>query len=454
MKFPTPARGLLLACSLSLPVALMSTALADTLKLKDGTTLEGVATDVPEGIKFTWRPTPSIKEEKVFKTSEIAEIKRLAPDELEIPALRKLVPTGDMVSATDYTKTIEGKLKPFLQKYPTSKLGEEVKGILKTYEEELEKINNGWQKLDGAWISPEEDKWNRYNIAAKILRKEMQDEVAKKNTKEALDKFMKLKAEYLASPAFVEALDIYNKMLDDYDRELLRQIQEFPARMKELEERKATLSKAEADEVALAIKKRLSDLKLKVDAEKKDKTPILSSDEYDLNTLKTASTSVAKERLTVSTLIRDKKKYEEAAEMVSKAFAESGKGNAQMAFTILEQALKKDVLRNDAKLKGRLLIFKEANDEAQKAAPKPVVSTTPKGDPAPANSSKPTTAAKPNTEKKKPVERVKPAASTDEEPVVEEESNIGLIAGAIGGAALLLGGLWFMKSRKKDDNED
>ncbi len=460
-RISTPARGLRLACSLSLPLALMSVVLADTLKLKDGTTLEGVATDVPpDSIKFVWRPSKSIKEERVFKLSEIAELKRLAPDELEMPALRALVPTPDLFGATAYTKIIEGQLKPFLTKYPASKLAEEVKGILKTLEAELEKVNNGWQKLEGTWISPEESKWNDYNIDAKILRKQMQDDIKALDTKGALDKMIKLKSEYLATPAFVEAVEMYSKMLDDYDKELLGKIREQPARMKELEANKATLDKVAAAELQLAIDKRKSDLKLKNDDEKKLKVPILSADDYDLQSLKASQISVAKERVAVQGLIRDKAKYAEVADLVTRALTEGGKGNAQGAFYLMDQAMKKDVVKNDPKLKAKTLAFKNAADESAKNAPKPVVNTPaipPKGDPAP-----PKTVDKAKEDKAaadKKLEETKKALAAkkleaDKQQEEEESSNSTYLIGGAGLLVVLGAGFAFMKKRKKNEEDE
>jgi LPXTG-motif cell wall-anchored protein len=460
-RISTPARGLRLACSLSLPLALMSVVLADTLKLKDGTTLEGVATDIPpDSIKFEWRPSKSIKEERIFKRSDIAELKRLAPDELEITALRTLLPTPDLFGATGYTKIIEGQLKPFLTKYPASKLAEEVKGILKTCEEELEKVNNGWQKLEGKWISPEESKWNDYNIEARILRKQMQDDIKALDTKGALDKMIKLKSEYIGTPAFVEAVESYSKMLDSYDRELLGKINEYPARKKELEANKATLDKVAAEELQLAIDKRKSDLKLKNDDEKKLKVPILSSDEYDLQSLKASQVSVAKERVAVAALIRDKAKYAEVADLVSRALAEGGKGNSQMAFTLMDQAMKKDVIKNDPKLKAKTLAFKNAADESAKNAPKPVVNTPalpPKGDPAPPKVVDKVKEDKAAAAKKMEEAKQALAAKKAETASLEAEEETGTGTYLLGGAGLLVvagAAFAFLKKRRKNEDDE
>ena len=91
--------------TLALMASLLSLANGDTLKLKDGTVLDGTATKVtPEEVTFKWRPKPSISDEKVFKRSEIAELIVLTPDEAAAIPLRKLVPTPDNMSATEYGK--------------------------------------------------------------------------------------------------------------------------------------------------------------------------------------------------------------------------------------------------------------------------------------------------------------------------------------------------------------
>jgi colicin import membrane protein len=273
---------------------------------------------------------------------------------------------------------------------------------------------------------------------------------------------IKLKTEYIATPAFVEAVELYSKMLDDYDKELLRQIQEFPARQKELAERKATLDKAGAEELDLAIKKRLSDLKLKIDDEKKLKVPIQSSDEYDLQSLKASQSSVAKERLSVQSLIRDKAKYAEVADQVTRALAEAGKGNAQMAYTLMDQATKNPLVKSDLKLKTKKETYKIAADEAAKSAPKPVVTTPgipPKGDPAPVVKASEKAAADKAAAVKKEAERRAAAAAAKKsegstDAPEEEDNTTTYLLGGVGALVLGAVGFFFLKKRKKNEDDD
>lgn len=427
---------------------------ADTLTLKDGTKLEGKAVEVTaDSVKFEYRPTPSIKEEKVFKKTDIAELKTTAPDEAAIVEIRKLLPTPDLMSPTEYSKAIEGQLKPFLSKFPTSKLADEVKKTLATYEEELGKLNNGWQKIDGQWISPDENRWNYYVIEARVLRKEMENEIKKNNVKGALDKMARLKKDYGGTKSFVDALDLYSKLLDDYDRELTRMQLEQPALLKELNERKKTLDKAALDDLEVALKKDSTDLKIKVQAETAAKVPIISVDKLDLASLKAGQSAVTKERVAVQKMLNEKTKYVEVADLVEKGLAEGGKGNAQMAFTLIEQAQKK-LGANDAGLKAMRDKWKLASDEMAKLAPKPTpaanTDTPVKGDPAAPAKSGDGAGKKPAATKAET--KPKPAASAPAPLEEESDNSMYLLAGA---GVLVLGALgWMFGKRKKKADDD
>ena len=357
------------------------------------------------------------------------------------------------MSPTEYSKAIEGLLKPFVSKFPTSKLLDEVKKTLATYEEELGKLNSGWQKIDGQWVSPEENRWNYYVIEARVLRKEMESEIKKNNMKGALDKMARLKKDYAGTKSFVEALDLYNKVLDDYDRELTRMQLEQPSLLKELNDRKKTLDKAALDDLEIALKKDSNDLKIKIQAEIASKVPIISVDKLDLASLKAGQAAVTKERVLVQKMLTEKPKYMEVADLIERGLAEGGKGNAQMAFTLIEQAQKK-LAGNDAVIKGMRDKWKLAADEMAKLAPKPTpaanTDTPVKGDPAAPAKSGDGAGKKPATTKAET--KPKPAAAAPAPLEEESDNSIYLLAGA---GVLVLGAVgWMFSKRKKKADDD
>ena len=437
--------------TLALMASLMSLATADTLKLKDGTVLEGTATKVtPEEVTFKWRPKPSISDEKVFKRSEIAELTVLTPDEAAVEPLRKLVPTPDNMSATEYGKIIKEQLQPYMTKFPSSKFAKEVQTILDAYTKEMEDINKGGIKLNGVWISPADFRSKEYIYNAMIIRREMETEMKAGNYKEALDKMTKLKADYIATTSFVEAIDLYEKALVEMQDSLISLEQAHPALLEELEKQKKTLNKVELDQLMIELKKNEGELKIKNDIERNKRSPILSYDKHNLSSIKTAKSAIEKELAGVSKLKELKPKYAEAAQIVEKAINESAKGNPTLALTNFELA-KKTLPAMDSKLLVLMAAAKASVDELQKTAPKPTPpppagGSIPKGDPA--KSGDKSGAKKPDASK------TEGATSKSTESASTEEQDDTMTYLLVGAGVLVLAGLgWTMMGKRKNKEE-
>ena len=85
---------------------------ADTIKLKDGTTLEGkILEENPSTIKIEYNVTKSIKDIKSINRSEIKEITKVSEDEIAFNAIKSLLPTEDLLSTDDYDKILADKEK-------------------------------------------------------------------------------------------------------------------------------------------------------------------------------------------------------------------------------------------------------------------------------------------------------------------------------------------------------
>ena len=443
-----------LCLALVVAAALLPNAVGDTLKLKDGTVLEGKATQMPpDSVKFNWRPKPSIQEEKIFKKTEIAELIVQSPDEEAVIPLRKLLPTNDNLSAAEYTKVIEGQIKPYLAKFPSSKFAKEVQTMLDTYTSELNKVNLGGIKLEGKWIAPEDFKTKDYLYKALMLRKEMQAELKQNHLKEALEKVIRLKTEYVGSPAFAASIDDYDKMLNDHHSALIAMQQEQPGLMAEQDARKKTLNKAELDEMDLALKKNTEELKVKVSIETQSKTPILSFDKMNLPSLKAAQSAIQKEMAAVAKIKDAKPRYLEASQLVEKALNESAQGNPVVASTQYELAKKALPVPPDVKLAALMAAAKAASDEMNKTVPKPAPSTgaaPAKGDPSrPAKSGDKAPAKASGTSKGEGDEPSKPPVAAL--PEDEDNTMMYLLGGA---GALVVAGLgWAMMSKRKKKDE-
>lgn len=436
---------------------------SDTLKLKNGTPpLEGrVVSETPDSVTFEFRPSPKILDSKTFKREEIAELIILTPDEAAFQLVKKLLPTADLMSPTDYSKTIDEKIKPFLTKFPTSKRLEEVKAILKTYEDELAKINDGGQKVDGVMITKEERAWNGYVIEARVLRLLIQQDIEAKNYKDALDKIYRMEREFKATPAYVEALDLQAKLLDDYEKQLVQMQSENAILLKDREERMKNLDNAARLAAQDEIKREEAAFREKLLQEKKDRVPVPSANPYMLNTVRDAQTQIIKVRAELAKV--DKAKIKEAADMVVRALNEGNKGNAAGAYNLIEAVSQMPVFKQDLKMKAMREQWKKASEEAAKVsrfapatpAPTPAPTTAPVTG-APSNT---TPAAAPKPAENKPAAKpttkpapapAAPSSSIEPPPVAEETDYSTYLLGAA--VVLVLAGVGYTMAKKKKAN--
>lgn len=133
---------------------------ADTIKLKSGETLEGRITfEAADSIKLEVQLSASIKETKTILKTDILEMTRTSPEELAFGEVKKKLPTPSLLKPSDYQSLIEAGPTAFLRTYPASKHKSEVEKILKELEDEKDKVERGFVKLEGEWITPSAS-WN------------------------------------------------------------------------------------------------------------------------------------------------------------------------------------------------------------------------------------------------------------------------------------------------------
>ncbi len=446
--------------------------LADSVKLKDGTVIEGrVTANTADSVTIEYSPGKGIKDTKTIKKDEIAELKVQSEDEVEAVAIKKLVPTADLTSPTQYAALL-ARAKPFLEKFKTSKFLPEVQAVLKTLEDEKGKVETGWQKLDGNWITPEESVWNSYNIEARVLRKQMQQDLEKKDVKGALDKMARLKNDFPASGAFVEAIDAYEKLLTDYQKELVRMAAEHPQLQKDLDAQRKTLDKAGVEALNQDLKNQEEAIKKKQVEEKQKKIPLPSIWKYDIRSIEDGQKAVLKELEDLKKLDRDK--HAKAAKFVADGLEAVNKGNPGAAFANLSQAA--TLFSSDARLRAMRDQQKKAADEAAK---NPVIAPMPNPGPTesagqgtpekPAGSAATSTPAtqsgkpavpaagtattKPTPAKPAPGTTPKPSPAPSDAPPAETDLTEYLLPAA--GVLVLLGAVFaFLKKRKQKMDEE
>ena len=304
--------------------ALGSSAFADTIIKKDGTTLEGtILEETPTEVTIEVQFSATIKSKEVVKVADIKEMKKLPADEKDAAdLLAKFKMTADGMTVADYEKAIKLSIQPWLDKYKTSKKRADIETLLKTYNDELAKVKAGGAKVRGSWVTAEELKWNDYNISARRLRVEMEAHLKKREYVEMYNVFAKLDAKYPAAVDYVPALELMKKNMAAVEGTLARAVEEqkgYDAERKRLLGSQTAEKKKELED---KIKAEQAEFRKKLADEKKDKIRLNSIDKYDLKSITDALAQAKKEtellnKIDIKGMADAAKKYEDALRHVS-----------------------------------------------------------------------------------------------------------------------------------------
>lgn len=450
--YPFPASGLragLLLVACAFPFASLY---ADTIRLKNGEKLEGtIIEEKPDSVKIEvkiGRATDWV----VKQRKEIAEIIKSTKDEIEATELKKLVPTKDRMSDVEYQKVIKEQLEPFIKKYPTSRYRKEVEGILKTYQEEMEKAKAGAMKLEGEWVSPEEMDWNRYNIEARLKRIEMQQQIKAEEHYKAYRSYLELENEKPASVEYVKALEEVKTILPKLDRQLELHAERQPQLMKARENNLKTLSAEQRRRVEDAFRNEANDFKVELEEARKAKVAIPPFYIYDLKSIQDSRMQIVREQARLDKL--DVEKLKTGAEQFQRGLKLMFEKNYAPALKELEAAGR--LFQKDAYVKETVEAAKKAAKEAEVASAvagvtPPAVGTvasaagTPEKTEGGDSSSK--AAAKPAA--KPPVRKSTETPAATPPPVEEDNNNIVMILLGAAGVLLVAGIIAKVAGKKK-----
>ena len=344
--------------TLAISLAGLTGAFADTIKLKNGTVLEGTITgETADSVDIEIQFTKTIKEQKTVKKVDIAEMKKAAPDEKEADELiLKLKDTPDGLSAAEYEKRIKTQIQPWLDKHKASKKKADVEALLKAHNDELARVKAGDLKVRGEWVTAEELKWNEYNVSARKLRAEMEAALKAKKYVDAYGAFARLEAGYVASVEYPPAVDTIKKVMSSVEGAIAQAVEEHPVKEKERKQLLAQLVAEKKKETEALIKQELADFRTKSAEEKKNKIPVPSFYAYDLKSIQDSLAAAKKETIRLGALnttgmVSANKKFEQGLkDLYGKAFL-----SARTAFEVVAKVHAKDP------------VVKKKLDEATKA---------------------------------------------------------------------------------------
>jgi len=317
--------------TLALFTVCVVTASADTIKLKDGKTLDGtIIAEDATSVTIKTIVVGKITDNKIVPRSDIASMVKKTPEDDAAEAIKKLLPSEDFLQPSAYNKLIAEGPDKFLATYPNSKYRAEILAVKKTLTEEQAQTRRSMRKVDGKWLNGDELQANDYNIQALKIFREMEKAVAADDYRAALDAFVRIEAIGRYSLSYPKAIEAARTVLEKYSANLAAGIKSVPQKMKEAEERLANMTTADRAAAKAEREKLKKEFLAKVAEEKKAKVRFTSVLDTELSSLMEASRQVDAETKRVAALnvpaitetagrydrvlkLIGQKKYEEAA---------------------------------------------------------------------------------------------------------------------------------------------
>jgi len=464
---------------------------ADSILLKSGERLEGkVISENADSVTLEYRLTAKIKDTKIIAKSDIKEMIKLSPAQMEMEerGLRRILPTGDLLTAADYEAIIQDKLRTFVAKHPNTPEAAEAERIIATLSEEKNRVVAGDIKLQSRWLTAGEAKRDAYNIEAfrhRLAMNTRAGELRDDNFSQALREFDILRNNYGASTHFVEAIPEALDLLDKYEKRLVVMSHEQPIIAKQRVDGLKLIQGPELQLTKGSIDAEVKAAKEKAAAQKKDKVKWGDVYKYDLAAITEAQAQVNKERselkaLNLAALEEENRSYttvlryiaEEKGLEAEQEFARIQKDTVvnkkaydatAKQITVLKDALKS---QNKAAIKAAASMDRPATSAAEDDQGKNALAEllkkgregkTPAADPA-APASDTTKAEVKKADDKKPAKpAAKPAAAPAAAAAPEPEAGVlATLSGyfpIIGGVLLviLLAALFLGKKKKGDE---
>lgn len=281
---------------------------ADIITLKSNERIEGkVLSENASTITIEYKLTPKIKDTKIINKADIKELIRQSDALLEFEdrALKKILPTADLMNAAEYEVIIQDKLRTFAAKYPGTPETAEVEKIITTLSEEKNKVLEGQVKMMGKWLDATSVKRDTYNIEAYRSLLAMRGE-AEKNKDDryikALREFDKMRVQFPASLHYVTAIAEATELLNKYEKQLGAMVVEQPILAKQRADGLKLIAGAELELTKRSIDAEVAEFKATSDAQTKAKVKWRDIYKYDLKSLQEALLAITKERAELKTI--------------------------------------------------------------------------------------------------------------------------------------------------------
>lgn len=264
----------LLLAGLYATAILSTTSFSDEVKLKNGEAITGtIVYESDDLVKIEVAVSASIKETKLLSRADIAEIIKEAPDNVAFAKLEKMLPTASLLPASAYKSMITTGPDSFLSAFPDSAHAPKVKEIKATLEEELDKVERGYIKLEAEWVSPQQKEEFEALTASKVRLLYMKRAAAGGNFNSligAMREFERLEERYYGSPAFAESIELALQVIPNLGGQLQKVSRDVEYRNAEFARNRETLDEVGKAQIDAARAREQAQIDAAIEADAKN----------------------------------------------------------------------------------------------------------------------------------------------------------------------------------------
>lgn len=210
--------------------------LADTIRLRNGTELEGVIiSEEADHYVAMVNVTKTIRDQRKIPKKDVLEIVAEKKDELAFEKIKGLLPTPDLLGPEEYERMIEDTAD-FLSKHSGSPLASEAKEILAELEKEKAVVSAGGVKFEGKLIPADERTKKAYTLDSLIVANTVRTEGDAGRRTAALRAWSELEKNFKTSRAFIDTKPYAISLMKSQLAAINKELATFDQRKKERED--------------------------------------------------------------------------------------------------------------------------------------------------------------------------------------------------------------------------
>jgi len=260
--------------------SLVALCTADTIRLRNGTELEGViVSEETDHYVALIQVTKSIRDQRKIQKADVLEIVGVKKDEVAFEPIQKLTPTPDLLGEEEYERRIEDT-EEFISTHSKSTLTRDAVKILAELEEEAEIVKAGGVKFKGKMIPAEERAKKAFTLDSQIAASTVTTAGDAGNRTAALRAWSEFEKDFPTSRAFIDTKPYAIKIMKGQLALVDEQLASFDKRVKERADGIERIPAKDRARTEKMIQEQADDYLRLIESEKKAQIKWLSLDPY------------------------------------------------------------------------------------------------------------------------------------------------------------------------------